>query len=214
MVADAQSRIQVVVPVKDLTTAKSRLSPVLAQAERAKLVLTMLRSVLACLTRVDGLAAPLVVTCDREVERVARVCGADLLVEAESSGLNAAMSLAARRIEETGFGSLCYLPADIPLVRPSEIAQLLTLKRPAGRGVTLVPSSDGTGTNALLITPPSAMPFRFGPDSFIAHMEEAGARNLTCHVLELEGIGRDIDRPEDLEILPDDQWRLVPEVVL
>ena len=214
MMIDPKSRVQPVVPVKSLRTAKSRLSSVLSDSERSDLVLKMLRSVLRSLQRVESLAPPLVVTCDAEVERVARASGADVLLEPSSSGLNAAIYLALRHLEASGCETLLYLPADIPQVTSSEIEELLathSLNRPA---VTLVPSSDGTGTNALLVSPPDAMSFHFGPRSFSAHCREASAKGLTCRVVRLEGIARDVDRPEDLDALPDARGRRVLEAVL
>lgn len=195
------ARTQVVVPVKDLATAKSRLAGVMTAAERGRLVRAMLRAVLRSLAQVEGLAPPLVVTSDPEIEREARGFGAGVLIEPESSGLNAAMDLAAGHLEGSGRGTLFYLPADVPLVKPDEIARLLALHRTNRAAVTLAPSDDGSGTNALLISPPRAMCFRFGPDSFAAHLEEARSSKLTCQQLSLEGIGHDIDRPEDLDLI-------------
>lgn len=205
MVKEAQSRrftrTRVVVPVKGLATAKSRLAGVMTEAERARLVLAMLRAVLGGVTQVEGLDPPLVVTSDPAVEREARACGAGVLIEAESCGLNAAMNLAAGHLERSGYGTLFYLPADVPLVKSGEIARLHALHRTNRAAVTLVPSNDGSGTNALLVTPPRAMDFRFGPGSFAAHLEEARSRKLACQELSLEGIGHDIDGPQDLALI-------------
>ena len=211
MVIEPASRIQPVVPVKTLRTAKSRLSGVLSGSERAGLALKMLRSVLRSLRGVEGLPPPLVVTCDADVEDVARASGADVLLEPGSSGLNAAIYLAIRHLEARGWDTLFYLPADIPQVTSSEIAELLAVHARKRGAVTLVPSSDGTGTNALLVSPPDAMSFHFGPRSFSAHCHEAQARGLTCRVVRLEGIARDVDRPGDLDAIPAAQGRRVLE---
>ncbi len=213
MAIEPASRIQPVVPVKSLRTAKSRLSSVLSESERASLVLAMLRSVLRSLRRVEGLPPPLVVTCDADVEDVARASGAGILREPSSSGLNAAMDLALGHLEATGCDTLLYLPADIPQVTSSEIAALLAAHARNRPAVTLAPSCDGSGTNALLVTPPGAMSFHFGARSFSAHCDEARARGLTPQVVRLAGIARDVDRPEQLDAIAGVQRRGALEAV-
>ena len=213
MAIEPASRIQPVVPVKCLRTAKSRLSSVLSDSERSSLVLTMLRSVLRSLRRVEGVLPPLVVTCDADVEDVARASGASVLREPRSSGLNAAIDLVLGHLEATGCETLFYLPADIPQVTPSEIAELLALHARNRQAVTLVPSCDGSGTNALLVSPPGAMSFHFGPRSFSAHCDEARARGLSPQVVKLEGIARDVDRPGQLDAIAGVRRRRVLEAV-
>ncbi len=71
----------------------------------------------------------------------------------------------------------------------------------SGRGALFVPSLSGFGTNAALLAPPDAMPLKFGEPSFGNHLEAARQRGLTPEVLELPGLGLDIDSPEDLALL-------------
>ncbi len=66
-----------------------------------------------------------------------------------------------------------------------------------GREVVIVPDRHGTGTNALLLTPPDAIEPAFGPGSFARHRELAG----TAGVAELPSLTLDIDTPEDLATL-------------
>ena len=62
----------------------------------------------------------------------------------------------------------------------------------------LVPDAAGRGTNAAWRSPSDLFPLRFGNDSFLPHLAAAKATGLPCVVLELPGIARDVDRPEDL----------------
>ena len=94
------------------------------------------------------------------------------------------------------------LPADAPCVTPGEVSRLLDAARPAaGPRVVLVPSHDRDGTNAVLLAPPDAFPPSFGPGSFARHLAQAEARGLDCRVVELAGLGLDIDEPRDLAAL-------------
>jgi len=67
--------------------------------------------------------------------------------------------------------------------------------------VTLAPSHDSNGTNALLLAPPNAIEPCYGPGSYLQHMSQAMARHIDVNVLHLAGVARDIDEPEDLAAL-------------
>jgi 2-phospho-L-lactate guanylyltransferase len=93
-------------------------------------------------------------------------------------------------------------------VTPDELHTLLSPSpRLRGEGsaaephVTLVPSRDGDGTNAILVSPPDAFAPRFGPGSFARHLAQAAASGIACRTLEVSGIGLDIDEPRDLHDL-------------
>src|SRR3989441_9299922 len=97
-------------------------------------------------------------------------------------------------------GALTVLlaPIDVPLVTAVEIEELAAMARP---GVVIVPSSDGTGTNALLRTPPDVIESRFGPGSFAAHLEQARIRGIPAEVARPAGLMFDIDTPGDVSEL-------------
>ena len=102
---------------------------------------------------------------------------------------------AARRAMELGAGTVLLLPIDVPLVTTAEIESLAGAARP---GVIIVPSADGTGTNALVRTPPDVIESRFGKDSFRAHLEQARAKGVAADVMRPPGIVFDVDTPEDV----------------
>ena len=91
------------------------------------------------------------------------------------------------------------VPADIPLIDSSELQKIVD-SAPSG-GAVLVPDAAGRGTNAAWRSPSDLFPLRFGNDSFLPHLAAAKATGLPCVVLELPGIARDVDRPEDLREL-------------
>jgi 2-phospho-L-lactate guanylyltransferase (CobY/MobA/RfbA family) len=87
------------------------------------------------------------------------------------------------------------VPIDVPLVTREDFTRLAGAARP---GVVVVPSADGTGTNALARTPPDVIESRFGPGSFLAHLDQARSRGVAAEVLRLPGLMFDIDTPEDV----------------
>jgi 2-phospho-L-lactate guanylyltransferase len=67
--------------------------------------------------------------------------------------------------------------------------------------VTICPAAEDGGTNALLLSPPTAIPFLYGPDSAARHKAAAEAAGVPVRVVNIAGFARDVDSPEDLRWL-------------
>jgi len=186
-----------VVPVKELDEAKRRLAGQLAPHQRRSLVEAMLEDVLDALQAVEELAGILVVTRDAIVERRARERGVDTVAEDER-GLNAALAQAGELLEARGAQGMLIVPGDVPGVTPGEIRRVLARHGSAPRAVTLVADRQGNGTNCLVSTPPRLCDLRFGIDSFAAHRAAAAEVGVEATVVELPGLGLDLDVVEDL----------------
>ena len=192
-----QPGIWVVVPVKDTAAAKQRLAPSLPPQLRQALALAMLEDVLAALAGVPGLAGRLLVTTDPGAIRLAASYGAQCMAEGADDGHTGAVTAAARRLAREGRGGMLTLPGDIPLVTTAEIGSLIAAHRPAP-SFTIAPSHDEQGSNAILLSPPDAVPLRFGEDSFFPHLAAAEACGIAPTIVHLPGIAFDIDNPADL----------------
>jgi 2-phospho-L-lactate/phosphoenolpyruvate guanylyltransferase len=192
-----RSGLWVVLPVKELQGAKQRLAEVLSAKKRRELFAAMLEDVLSALCPSAALAGILVVTRDPLVRRLAVRYGARVLVEEESHGHTAASSLGARTLAQQGVLGMLQVPADIPLVRPADIAALLHVHGEAP-AVTLAPSRDERGTNALVCSPPDVLPLRFGDDSFLRHLRRARALGIEPRIVQRPRLALDIDTPDDL----------------
>ncbi len=111
-----------IVPVKTLTSAKSRLSPYLTQSQRQTVVLDMLDHVLHVLLASRLLERVSVVSPDARVLEQAAAWGAQALLE-EQQGHNPALHAAALRERAGGATSnpastrLCLRRREIGLVR-------------------------------------------------------------------------------------------------
>lgn len=193
--------VVVAVPVKDLVNAKQRLIPILSPAERCDLARAMLEDVLEALTRAQ-IGTVLVVTRDASVEAVAARHGAGTLAEEANRGHTEAVAHAQRSALAGGARRFLTIPGDVPCVTSGELTALADapLEVP---GALFVPSLSGFGTNAAVLTPPDAMPLKFGEPSFDNHLVAARAAGLRPVVRRLPGLGLDIDAPEDLVLLLD-----------
>lgn len=189
-----------VVPVKETESAKQRLASVLSRKQRQALALAMLEdvlAVLAALVEVASLAGIALVTIDAEATALAKRHGAECWAAGARDGHTGAVTAAGRRLARAGATGMLTVPGDIPTVTAGEIAQLLAEHRPPP-SFTIAPSHDEMGSNAVLLSPPDAVPLRFGDDSFRPHLAAAEGRGIAPTVLRLPGIALDIDNPADL----------------
>jgi len=185
----------ILVPVKNLANAKQRLSPVLTPEERFALAQAMCEDVLQALARWQSRSAVGVVTSDSFARELAAQLRFEVIPD-NNSGETNAIEMATAVCRERGASHTLVVPADIPLIDGAELQKIVDNAPP--RGALLVPDAAGRGTNAAWRSPGDLFPLRFGNDSFLPHLAAAKAADLPCVVLELPGIARDVDRPEDL----------------
>jgi 2-phospho-L-lactate guanylyltransferase len=187
-----------VVPVKSLDRSKERLARTLPPEARQALVLRMLEDVLTALAACRSIAGTLVVGSDEVVERIAHRHGASFLRE-RGSDLNAAIDQAARSLGSED--AMLVVPADVPLIDPADV-ESIALRHPSTRpALSLVPDRHKDRTAALLASPPGAITFCFGPDSFREHRQSAERAGAALSLLELDSLALDIDTEEDLALL-------------
>ena len=161
----------------------------------------MAEDVLAALSGAGGLEGTIVVTRDSWAQALAGEYGAQVLEEPANRGQSPAVADAAALLADAGAGAALALPGDVPLVSPAEIDRVLAAHRPAP-SVTLTPAGDGRGTNCAVCSPPDAIPFHFGHDSFRPHKAEARALGVEPRIVTgLPGIALDVDKPGDLRML-------------
>jgi 2-phospho-L-lactate guanylyltransferase len=182
-------------PVKAPANAKQRLSGLLTPAQRERLARLMYEDVLEKLCAARGIDRVAVVTSDPASADHARRAGALVFEEREQRGHSHSADAAARRAMTLGALTVLLAPIDVPLATAAEIEELAARAR---TGVVIVPSSDGTGTNALVRTPPDVIESRFGPGSFEAHVSQARERGVPTQVARPAGLMFDIDTPEDV----------------
>ena len=186
-------------PVKSPAQAKGRLRHFLTDSQREQLARAMFEDVLIEALKVRGIDRLVVVSNDAQALVVAAAAGATVLVESEQQGHGFSADWAATECMKRGATSLMLIPIDVPLVRAAELEMLLEAARELPQpNLVIVPSADGTGTNAMLRTPPNAIDSRFGPDSLEAHLAQAKTRNVHVHTLRPEGLLLDLDEPADL----------------
>jgi len=187
-------------PIKDLRNAKQRLASILTPEERFALAQAMLADTLRAVRGVQQAEKIFVVTNYTPAMQAARENGWEILAEEQQISESVSVDAASRQCEESGITAVLRLPLDLPLVTSSDIDELLVAECVAP-GVVMVPSRDGTGTNAILRKPPTLFPSHFGSGSFAKHCAEAirtGAQIVQRRNVRLE---MDVDDESDLRVL-------------
>jgi len=189
-----------IVPVKPLKQGKSRLSGVLTEDERYLLTSTLLGNTLRSLSLAKSVDQILVVSRDSTVLAVAREFGARTVQEENPSNLNQALSLGTRAALFSGAQRVLVLPADIPLLSAREVEEFVS-RQAEPPHLVIAPDRRRDGTNALLVSPPDALEYQFGPGSYRLHMDQALAKGIQVEVFLSNIMELDLDLPEDLEVL-------------
>lgn len=185
-----------ILPIKSLNQAKQRLAQAFDPSTRRVLAEAMFSDVLVALRRSTSLQTVLVVSADHNAQRIAAGYGA-MVLEDHELGHNDAAARGLQRAVELGASRALLIPGDCPLADPAQLDELV--EREAARpSVLIVPDRHGTGTNALLLSPPDALTPTFGPGSRRRHEARARAAGLEVQTVQLESLALDVDDPEDL----------------
>jgi 2-phospho-L-lactate guanylyltransferase len=185
-----------ILPIKSFDEAKQRLREELDPTPRRALVEAMFSDVLIALRRAKLVDQVLVVSADNVAQRIAGGYDA-MVVQDEDLGHSQAAAQGAARAVELGVDRVLMVPGDCPLLNPLELDELLGRPAPSP-SVLVVPDRHGTGTNALVLTPPDALTPAFGPGSHERHRERATSAGVHVETVEIPSLAFDIDTPEDM----------------
>jgi 2-phospho-L-lactate/phosphoenolpyruvate guanylyltransferase len=187
------------IPFKSMATAKQRLADALNAQQRSQLAEAMLRDVLAAAAVVTNRIDVAVVTGDARAQTLAREAGCILIEDHRNESETAAIEMATSWCEQRGYDATIVVPADIPLIAAHELHRVLDAA--PVEGAVFVPAYDRRGSNCILRRPASIIPLSFGNDSFLPHCEAMRRTGKELIILEMAGIGLDVDNPHELKLL-------------
>jgi 2-phospho-L-lactate guanylyltransferase len=191
------------IPVKSLATAKQRLATALEQRQRSQLAEAMLRDVMTAAAAVLRRIDVALVTGDAQAKAMAAEFGFLVIDDARNESETAAIEMATAWCEHGGYDTTIVVPGDIPLITGEELHCVLDAA--PKEGAVFVPAYDRRGSNCILRRPAAIIPLRFGNDSFLPHCEAMKRTGRELVILEMPGIGLDIDNPQELELLVERQ---------
>lgn len=182
----------VVVPVKELAVAKTRLG--LPSPLREDVALAMACDVVSACVACDAVAGVVVVTNDLRAAAAVEPLGARVVADVADAGLNPALVDGARYAAVLWTRSgVAAVSSDLAALRPTELAEALAAATAHDRA--LVADSTGAGTTLLTALPGVALDPRFGPSSRAAHVA-AGVAQLPLGAW--PSLERDVDTLADL----------------
>ncbi|MDQ0774247.1 2-phospho-L-lactate guanylyltransferase [Streptomyces aurantiacus] len=183
-----------VVPLKALARAKSRLSDTAADGLRPGLALAFAQDTVTAALACPGVADVAVVTGDALAGRELAALGARIVPDEPGGGLNAALRHAATAVRATNPRTpLAALNADLPALRPLELARVLTAAAEFPRA--FLTDAAGFGTTLLAATPDRELLPAFGTDSRARHRASGAAELLLTAV---DSVRQDVDTGADL----------------
>jgi 2-phospho-L-lactate guanylyltransferase len=185
-----------ILPVKRFDAAKQRLAAGIDEEHRRELAAAMVADVLDAIDEARGIERLIVVSGDPLAQELAAEAGAEVVPDPEDGGHVQAAQAGIARAEAEGAERVVLVAGDCPLLDPRQLDRLLT--GVPTRYVGIVPDRHGTGTNALLLSPPSAIVPAFGEGSCARHVEAARAAGLPFGIEELPSIELDLDTPADV----------------
>jgi 2-phospho-L-lactate guanylyltransferase len=195
----------VIVPLKRLEAAKSRLRGALADADHEALVLAMALDTVAAALASPIVGRVVVVTGDPGPSEAATLLGAEVVADVPDAGLNPALAYAAALVRPRGVTAtlpgVVALPADLPALRTADLTEALRqaeevaqAARPRGTGRAFVADATGLGTVLLAAPPGTLLEPCFGANSAAAHAA-SGAVELAG---DWPSLRHDVDTPADL----------------
>jgi 2-phospho-L-lactate guanylyltransferase len=179
------------IPMKGSMLGKQRLASCLSAEQRSRLIEMMLQDVVNVLQSVDEIDEIWLVTADaRLAPRGVRT------IDDPDDDLNSGLANAASAAAERGARTVVVIPGDVPYITASDVRELLAAARSSA--VVVVPDREGTGTNALALTPATILRPCFGVGSCRRHVETGQGLGMAPVVLSLPSLADDVDLPAHL----------------
>jgi 2-phospho-L-lactate guanylyltransferase len=190
--------VWVVVPVKPLNRAKSRLADVLTPEQRQLFAEGMLRRILAVTRSTRAVTGTLVISRDTRALAIARDLGAKTVQESGAPALNPALMRATQLLSGWRSDAVLVLPADLPFISTDDVSGLIKAAGDGAKTIVIATDRARDGTNALFVRPPGLITYDYGPDSYERHLKQA--RDAGAQVVEYDSdnLKFDLDVPQDI----------------
>ncbi|MFK4598392.1 2-phospho-L-lactate guanylyltransferase [Streptomyces pristinaespiralis] len=183
-----------VVPLKPLALAKSRLAGAADDRLRPRLALAFAQDTVAAALACPAVRDVAVVTDDPAAAAGLTALGARIVPDSPAAGLNAALAHGAEVVRAARpSAAVAALNADLPALRTAELARALAAASVFTRA--FLTDAAGIGTTLLCARPGAELRPAFGGPSRLAHLA-SGATEIMSDGL--DSVRQDVDTGEDL----------------
>ena len=188
---------------------------ILSVEQRCQFSYLMVMDTLQTLCSSDHVQGVTMISSDQSLSQLAEQYHAEFILTDRDSGYSKDAMDAITALSQNGVDKMAIIPADLPQLSHRDLELLDNAHE---QGVTLCAAEKDGGTNALVFTPPLAIPLLFGLDSCKNHQQAANDRGVTVNIVQASGIQRDIDRLDDLQWLSEQPgggkaWRYVKDLL-
>jgi 2-phospho-L-lactate guanylyltransferase len=188
-----------IVPVREFSGAKMRLSPALSMEQRSALSRALLSRLISALD-ISRISKIILVSSDPKETLSSLRVSSKLTVIRESvhhGGVNGAMIDGIDLARKEGAKTISLLPSDLPIINHSKINEALDLL--TSFDLIINPSFLRDGTNLLAFVSHLDFKLYYDDDSYSKHFKEAETRRLKFRSLEWNEFSTDLDVEADLK---------------
>jgi len=189
-------KIAAIIPVKTFSKAKTRLN--LLSDQKEAICRIMLEEVARTISNTKNIDKIIVVSKDDEALKLCKKFDVKEIFDHDESGVNHAVSLADRYLENSEYDASIVFPQDVPFMQSEDIDNLIQFQK-SPQSVLVVPSRQFDGTNALLRKPVNLMKTHYDEDSYKIHLEVGKSMTSNTSLIFLRRIMLDIDNQVDLD---------------
>ncbi|MCT2594310.1 2-phospho-L-lactate guanylyltransferase [Streptomyces sp. N2-109] len=187
---------RLVIPLKPLSRAKSRLGATAGEALRPGLALAFAQDTVSAALGCASVRGVAVVTDDPLAAEALSALGARIVPDLPADGLNAALAYGTAQVRaHAPESAVAVLNADLPALRPAELLRVLNTASAFPRA--FLPDAAGIGTTLLSALPGSELRPAFGGPSRARHLA-SGAVEIALS--DVPGARQDVDTAEDLRV--------------
>lgn len=189
--------MQVLIPIKDLRSCKSRLAHALPLEARQSLMAALLADLLHTLQHCHAVNNIALVTRCPEVAQLAAQHGVEVLNLEQDCCLNSGIRAAVATLTARGCPEVLILHGDLPLATREDIDSVIATHQNHKSAVTFVPDNQNNGTNVMLLQLPTPMQFFYGSNSYCAHRDFCQTQGIAAQTVYNAHLGSDIDLWQD-----------------
>lgn len=205
----------IILPVKYLQDSKNRLKDVLSDEQRSRFSYLLVMDTLQTLCSSTHVQGVTMISSDHSLLRLAEQYHVEFILTDKDSGYSKDAMDAITALSKEGVDKVAIIPTDLPQLSHRDLELLDNAHQ---QGITLCAAEKDGGTNALVFTPPLAIPLLFGLDSCNKHQQAAKNIGITVNTIQVSGIQRDVDRLNDLQWLSEqasggEAWKYVKKVL-
>jgi 2-phospho-L-lactate guanylyltransferase len=205
----------IILPVKHLQNSKIRLKDVLSDEQRSRFSYLLVMDTLQTLCSSMHVQGVTMISSDPSLSLLAKQYHVEFVLTDKDSGYSKDAMDAITSLSKEGVDKIAIIPTDLPQLSHHDLELLDNAHQ---QGITLCAAEKDGGTNALVFTPPLAIPLLFGLDSCKKHQQAAKELGVTVSTIQASGIQRDVDRLNDLQWLSKqasggEAWKYVKKVL-